>query len=73
MFLSTVMRFPPWTTNSSYQSIAMSWNPILISLNYVLEASGSNNLTKVILEALTIGEGMPKDQVVNKANEFWNR
>jgi hypothetical protein len=27
----------------------------------------------VILEAWTIGGGMPKDQVVNKANEFWNR
>jgi hypothetical protein len=40
--------------------------PILISFNYVLEGFGSNNLTKAIMEALTIRGGMPKDQVVNK-------
>jgi hypothetical protein len=40
--------------------------PILISLNRVLEGSGFNNLTKVIMEALTIGEGMPRDQATSK-------
>jgi len=45
-------------------------NPILISLNYVLEGSGSNNLTKVIMEALTIGKGMPRDQVASKLMNF---
>jgi len=44
--------------------------PILISLNYVLEGSNSDNLTKVIMEALTIGEGMPRDQVANKLMNF---
>jgi hypothetical protein len=44
--------------------------PILISFNHVLEAFGSNNFTKVIMEALTIGGGMLKDQVVNKLMSF---
>jgi hypothetical protein len=39
---------------------------ILISLTCVLEGSGFNNLTKVIMEALTIGEGMPRDQATSK-------
>jgi hypothetical protein len=45
-------------------------NPILISFNYVLEGSSSNNLTKVIMEALTIGEGMPRDQVASNLMNF---
>jgi hypothetical protein len=32
--------------------------PILISLDHVLEGSGFDNLTKMIMEALTIGGGM---------------
>jgi len=44
--------------------------PILISFNHVLEAFGSDNFTKVIMEALTIGGGMPKDQIVNKLMSF---
>jgi hypothetical protein len=39
--------------------------PILISFNCVLEGSSSDNLTKVIMEALTIGEIMPRDQVAS--------
>jgi hypothetical protein len=34
--------------------------PILISLNMMLEGSSSDNLTKVIMEALTIGGGLQK-------------
>jgi hypothetical protein len=44
--------------------------PILISLNYVLEGSGFDNLTKVIMEALTIGKGMPRNQVASKLMNF---
>jgi hypothetical protein len=44
--------------------------PILISFNHVLEGFGSDNLTKAIMEALTIGGGMPKDQVVSKLMSF---
>jgi hypothetical protein len=32
--------------------------PILISFDHVLEGSGFDNLTKMIIEALTIGGGM---------------
>jgi hypothetical protein len=34
---------------------------ILISLDKVLEGLGNDNLTKVIMEALTIGGGLPRD------------
>jgi hypothetical protein len=34
---------------------------ILISLNKVLEGSGNDNLTKVIMEALSIGGGLPRN------------
>jgi hypothetical protein len=34
---------------------------ILISLDRVLTGSGSDNLTKVIMEALTIGGELPRD------------
>jgi hypothetical protein len=44
--------------------------PILISFNCVLEGSSSDNLTKVIMEALSIGGGMPKDQVISKLMNF---
>jgi len=44
--------------------------PILISLNYVLEGSNSDNSTKMIMDALTIGEGMPRDQVTSKLMNF---
>jgi hypothetical protein len=44
--------------------------PILISYNYVLEGSSFDNLTKVIMEALTIWGGMPKYQVVSKLMNF---
>jgi hypothetical protein len=44
--------------------------PILISFNHVLEGFGSNNLTKVIMEALTTKGGMLKDQVVSKLMSF---
>jgi hypothetical protein len=45
-------------------------DPYFDFLDYVLEGFSSNNLTKVIMEALTRGEGMPKDQVVNKLMNF---
>jgi hypothetical protein len=35
--------------------------PILIFLDRVLKGSGSDNLTKVIIEALTIGGELPRD------------
>jgi len=36
---------------------------ILISLNQVIERSSSDNLTKVIMEALMIGGGVARDQI----------
>jgi hypothetical protein len=44
--------------------------PILISLDCVLEGFGFDNLTKVIMEALTIGGGMLRDQIVSKLMNF---
>jgi len=35
-------------------------------LDKVLEGLGSDNLTKVIMEVLTIGEGLPRDQIAQK-------
>jgi hypothetical protein len=35
-------------------------------LDKVLEGLGSDNLTKVIVEVLTIGEGLPRDQIAQK-------
>ncbi len=32
----------------------------------MLESLGSDNLTKVIMEVLTIGEGLPRDQIAQK-------
>ncbi len=32
----------------------------------MLEGSGSDNLTKVIMEALTVGGGLPRNQIVQK-------
>jgi hypothetical protein len=43
---------------------------ILISLDHVLEGSSSNNLTKMIMEALTIKGGMLRHQVVSKLMSF---
>jgi hypothetical protein len=43
---------------------------ILISLYHVLEGSSSNNLTKMIMEALTIKGGMLRHQVVSKLMSF---
>ncbi len=40
--------------------------PILILLDQIVEGSGSDNLTKVIMEALMIGGGVPKDQIAQK-------
>jgi hypothetical protein len=34
---------------------------IIISLDIVLEGLGNDNLTKVIMETLTIGGGLPKN------------
>jgi len=39
---------------------------ILISLDPIIEGSGSDNLTKVIMEALMIGGGVATDQIVQK-------
>jgi hypothetical protein len=36
---------------------------ILISLDPIIEGSGSDNLTKVIMEALMIGGGVARDQI----------
>jgi hypothetical protein len=44
--------------------------PILISLNHVLEGSRSDNLTKVMIEALTIGGDMPRNHVATKLIGF---
>ncbi len=38
-------------------------NPILIFLGRIVEGSKSDNLTKVIMEALMIGGGVPKDKI----------
>jgi hypothetical protein len=40
--------------------------PILIFLNIVLKGLGSDNLTKVIMEALTIGGGLLGNQIAQK-------
>jgi hypothetical protein len=37
--------------------------PILIFLDRIVEGSGNDNLTKVIMEALMISGGVPKDQI----------
>jgi hypothetical protein len=39
---------------------------ILISLDWIIEGSRSDNLTKVIMEALMIGGGVPRDQIAQK-------
>ncbi len=39
---------------------------IFISLDKVLEGLSSDNLTKVIMEALIIGGGLPRDQIAQK-------
>ncbi len=43
---------------------------ILISLDKVLEGSNSDNLTKVIMQALTIGGELPRDQIAQKLIYF---
>jgi len=43
---------------------------ILISLDWIIEGSRSENLTKVIMEALMIGGGVPKDQIAQKLIYF---
>jgi hypothetical protein len=43
---------------------------ILISFHCVLEGFSYDNLTKVIMEALTVGGGMLKDQVVSMLMNF---
>ncbi len=40
--------------------------PIFICLDKVVEGLGNDNLTKVIMEALTIDDGLPKDQIAQK-------
>jgi hypothetical protein len=40
--------------------------PIFIYLDRVFEGLGSDNLTKVIVEVLTIGEGLPINQIAQK-------
>jgi len=40
--------------------------PIFISLDKVFEGLSSDNLTKVIMEALIIGRGFPRDQIAQK-------
>ncbi len=42
----------------------------MISLNYVSKGSGFDNLTKVIMEEMTIGKGMPRNQLVSKLMNF---
>jgi hypothetical protein len=44
--------------------------PILISLDRVLEGSSNDNLTKVIMEALTIGGELPTNQIAQKLIYF---
>ncbi len=44
--------------------------PILISLDLVLEGSRSDNLTKLMMEALTIGGGMLGNHVATKLISF---
>jgi hypothetical protein len=39
---------------------------ILISLNRVLERSRSDNTTKIIMESLMIGDGLPREQIAQK-------
>jgi hypothetical protein len=38
--------------------------PKFISLNWVLEGFGCDNLINVIMEALMIGGGLPRNQIV---------
>jgi hypothetical protein len=40
--------------------------PIFISLDQMLKGSRSNNLTKVIMEVVMIGGGLPQDQIAKK-------
>ncbi len=40
--------------------------PILISLDRMIERLRNDNLTKVIMETLTIGGGLSKDQIAQK-------
>jgi hypothetical protein len=40
--------------------------PIFICLDKVVKGLGNDNLTKVIMEALTINGGLPKDQIAQK-------
>ncbi len=40
--------------------------PIFIYLDIMLKGLGSENLTKVIMEVLTIGEGLPRYQIAQK-------
>jgi hypothetical protein len=40
--------------------------PIFICLDKVVEELGNDNLTKVIMEALIINGGLPKDQIAQK-------
>lgn len=44
--------------------------PILISLDHVLEGFRSDNLTKVMIEALTIERDMPRNHVATKLIGF---
>ncbi len=44
--------------------------PIIISLDIVLDGSSSDNLTKVIMETLTIGGGLPKYHITRKLIYF---
>jgi hypothetical protein len=44
--------------------------PIIISLDIMLEGSGSDNLTKAIMETLTIGGGLPRNHNAQKLTCF---
>ncbi len=46
-----------------HYNVVQNWVriPIFISLDKMLEGLGSDNLTKVIMEVLTIGGGLPRD------------
>jgi hypothetical protein len=43
---------------------------ILISLDRMVEGSRSNNLIKVIMEAMMIGGGLARDHIANKVVSF---
>jgi hypothetical protein len=53
--------FVPYYIMQNYVRI-----PILISLDRMVEKLGIDNLTKVIMEALMIGGGFPRDQIAQK-------